>query len=226
MSAGSAPPLVSVVLPAYNAAGHIGDALESVFRQACPQLEVIVVDDGSTDATATVLRHFGSRIRVLSQENKGPSAARNKGIQAATGGLVGLLDADDLWADQHLALTLPLLCPGSPWDFVRGRTRVIHPATTGLPPQELIQPALIGACLFRRSVFDTVGGFDESMRNGGDFDWNARLAESGCREKRLDDVTLIYRRREGSLSYQQQSHKRGLFHSVRNQVARRTASAK
>lgn len=91
------PPVISVVIPAFNRASLLPEALTSVFAQAIERMEVIVVDDGSTDDTQVVLQSYADRIRVIQQPNGGPSAARNTGIQAASGQWVALLDSDDLW---------------------------------------------------------------------------------------------------------------------------------
>jgi len=99
-------PKVSVVVPAYNCAAFVGQAVESVLGQSVKDLELIVVDDGSTDATGVVLAGFGSRIRVIHQRNQGVSAARNAGMHAAVGDYLAFLDADDWWIPDKLALQL------------------------------------------------------------------------------------------------------------------------
>lgn len=88
---------VSAVIPCYNGEAYLAEAIESVLRQTRPVDEIIVVDDGSKDRSVEVARSFGARVRVIEQPNSGPSAARNAGIDAATGDWVALLDADDMW---------------------------------------------------------------------------------------------------------------------------------
>ena len=87
----------SVVIPAYNAAAFIGNAIESVLAQTCKPLEVIVVDDGSSDNTPAIVESYGDPVRLIRQTNSGPGAARNHGVRLATGDFIGLLDADDTW---------------------------------------------------------------------------------------------------------------------------------
>lgn len=215
-------PMLTVVIPSYNCAAYIAEAVDSIFRQNYPALEVIVVDDGSTDDTRAVLARFGSSIRILSQPNQGAASARNHGIRIAKGSFIGLLDADDLWTDDHVAVLQCYLLPESNYDLARGRTRTVQ-LVNGEPTvqgRDSFQPALVGACLFRASVFETVGLFNENMRLGEDFDWNFRLSESGCHEKRVDEVTLIYRRREGGAINSPEAIKRGQMDAIRRKLAR------
>jgi glycosyltransferase involved in cell wall biosynthesis len=101
--------LVSVVIPSHNAARYVAETLESVLSQTWPRLEVIVVDDGSTDGTEEVLRPFRDRIVYVRQENQGLAGARNAGMARATGELVAWLDADDLWTPEKVALQIDVL---------------------------------------------------------------------------------------------------------------------
>ena len=97
------PPQVSVIIPTYNRAGCLREAVDSVLFQEFRGFELIVVDDGSTDGTSQLLRKYGGSIRVLRQENRGVSAARNAGIAASRGELIAFLDSDDIWLSGKLA---------------------------------------------------------------------------------------------------------------------------
>src|SRR4030095_10925317 len=101
-------PLVSVVIPAYNSERFVDEALESVLRQSHQRLEVIVVDDGSTDGTGARVRAYGNQVRYIHQVNAGVGAARNKGLAAATGDYIAFLDADDLWWPEKIELQLEI----------------------------------------------------------------------------------------------------------------------
>jgi glycosyltransferase involved in cell wall biosynthesis len=103
-------PLVSVVIPAYNAAAFLGETLDSVLAHSYPNLEIIVVDDGSTDATPRFLDSYRDRICVLRQANAGQAAARNYGAREAHGELLVFLDSDDLWDPDKIARQVALLC--------------------------------------------------------------------------------------------------------------------
>jgi len=214
--------LISVVIPAYNAERYLEEALQSILKQAYSPLEIIVVNDGSTDTTAAILASYGEKVKVLTQENKGPAAARNAGIKEAHGPVIAFLDADDLWTDNHLASMIEYVAPGSPYDFVRGKSKYVR--NLGTSEEEILDPIfmnpLVSACLFRREVFEKVGLFDESMRQGEDFDWSLRLAESDCRGKHIDDATLLYRRHEHNLTNARDVVKNGQFEAFRKRRAR------
>lgn len=213
---------ISVIIPAYNAERYLEEAIASVLKQDYAPLEIIVVDDGSTDATAKILANYGATIKILTQENKGPAAARNTGITAAKGSILAFLDADDLWSDTHLAVMIEYLAPGTEYDFVRGKSRYVR--NLGTSEEEILDPIfmnpLVSACLFRKEVFETVGLFDESMRQGEDFDWSLRLAESSCTGKHVDETTLLYRRHEHNLTNARDVVKNGQFDAFRKRLAR------
>lgn len=168
-------PQVSVVIPAYNAAATIGEALASVFAQTFDDYEVVVVDDGSTDETAAVVRALGGRVTLVRQENGGPGAARNAGIRASRGHLVAFLDADDRWLPHKLEAQVAYF-------RLYPQTGLLHAAVAGReseagagafeehprPPRhvfcDLFHTDYAIATLTvmaRRDVLDAVGLFDE-----------------------------------------------------------------
>jgi glycosyltransferase involved in cell wall biosynthesis len=199
---------ISVIVPAWNVAGFIGEALASAQRQGGAIREIIVVDDGSTDGTAEAVRAIAAaepRLRLLAADRRGPSGARNLGLAAATQPLIAFLDADDAWPAGRIERQLQRLAAADRPDAVSGlvqRFRHLDPAT-GRPadPTGDGQPHVnVGACLFRRSVFDRIGGFDESLRQVEDFDLMFRLREAGLRLVIRREVALYYRIRPGSLT--------------------------
>lgn len=193
--------MVSVIIPTYNRAASLGQAVNSVLTQGCEHLEVIVVDDGSTDQTREVLHTFGDRIRVIQQENGGVSAARNAGMAAAAGEWLGFLDSDDLWRPEKLARQLADLaqCP----DAVGHAVDVaIHEADgqelslfelRGLsqeyrqkplrerPLLEVLNASFFTqATLLRTDVVRRVGGFTPGMRIHEDIQFLSRVALEGA----------------------------------------------
>lgn len=172
-------PLVSIVIPAYNAAETLVETLASAAAQTHRKIEIIVVDDGSTDATATIAASFcerDPRARLVRQENRGVCAARNKGIAESEGEFVAPLDADDIWHPEKI--TRQVAAAGSQAGFVYSWSRDIDMADNvwrdGPRPQHegsiflrMLRENFVGngsALLVRRSAALAVGGYDETMR--------------------------------------------------------------
>ena len=194
--------LVSVVIPTYNRESKVAAAVESAMAQIHRDIEVIVVDDGSTDGTTEVLAGFGDRIRVLRQENAGPSAARNRGAAAARGEMIAFLDSDDQWMPEKLARQVGLMERGGRSmsccvcnATVKGTKGEVLGETFGFAglrppfdegewsnPQEVLATRFLlfnQVVAIRRDVFDMVGGFNESLRLLEDYELSFRLAGTG-----------------------------------------------
>ena len=187
-------PLVSAVIPTYNYARFVTHAIDSVLAQTYTPLECIVVDDGSTDETPEVLRPFGDRIRVIRQENRGLSAARNAGIRSARGSYVALLDADDRWKPTKIAQQVALAesdpavgAIGCAVELVEGASppRAMRARQPALElPARLRQIAVRSGwvegsgsgALVPRRILDEVGPFDETLRAAEDWDMWLRIA--------------------------------------------------
>jgi len=194
---------LSVVIPVYNGAAFLATAVQNVEGQGDPNVEIIVVDDGSSDATAAEAESLGGRIRYLHQSNRGPSAARNAGLAVASGELVAFLDVDDRWRQGKTSLQRSLL-ERSGADATWGRTQVMMrehgdpPAF--LPSGDPLHYPQLGAFLFRMAVFERVGTFDEDLRIGEDVDVLARAEDSGCVVERHPDVVLDWYRHESNMT--------------------------
>lgn len=186
-----AGPQVSVVIPVYNGEQTIKRALDSVFAQTFPGLEVIVVDDASTDRTTDIVTQYGDRLRIIrSTENQGAGAARNKGIAEARGRWVAFLDADDAWKPEKIARQVELLERSSKpvaacatgYDIEKNsRCFAIE---LNLTPQRFRRDILFGCTIspgstlmVERYVFEEIGGFDEDFRRLEDWDWLMRFSE-------------------------------------------------
>ena len=182
------PPLVSVVVPTFNRAAHIGAAVESVLAQTYPHWELIVVDDGSQDETPLMLSAYGERIRTIRQENRGVSAARNRGILAAAGDFIALLDSDDYWLPDKLAAQVAyfrqhpalMLCQTEEIWVRNGRRvnpKTRHRKFAGMIFEKTLPLCLISpsAVMLRRSLLDEVGLFDETLPACEDYDLWLRI---------------------------------------------------
>jgi glycosyltransferase involved in cell wall biosynthesis len=202
---------ISVIIPALNMARFLPDAVASVCRQAIPVMEILVVDPGSTDGTAETvdaLAESGAPIRRIEAAPCGPGPARNLGLAQACGRLIAFIDADDVWPADKLARQGARLDAAPEVDLVSGFVRYfdeLDPAT--LAPAdgsrtETLFHVHLGACLYRRSVFDRIGGFDESLRYSEDVDLLLRIRERAIPFTILRAVTLYYRRHAGSMTIQ------------------------
>jgi glycosyltransferase involved in cell wall biosynthesis len=208
------PGLVSVIVPCYNCARFVREGVDSVLSQTGGQVEVIVVDDGSTDESAQILATYGDRIRVLTQKNAGVAAARNAGLRAARGEFIAFLDADDVWLPGKVAAQVGYLRRHADIGLVYANWRVWRPDDDGVwrvPAQlarstgaqddidarrsgwlynQLLEDCVIhtSSALMRRSLAVRVGFFDAALRCGEDYDYWLRAS----RETRIDKLTGCY----------------------------------
>lgn len=188
---------VSVVVPCFNAAAYLAAALESIVTQDPAPMEVIVVDDGSTDTSAAIAQDFGRGVRLVRQANAGIAAARNRGVAETAAPLLAFLDADDLWPAASLARRLAVLETRPDAECVFGVIeQFVTPeldaeARSRLAPIAATMPGrFAGSMLLRRGAFVRVGHFDASLRIGETLDWVARAAEAGLVEVPIPDIVL------------------------------------
>jgi glycosyltransferase involved in cell wall biosynthesis len=212
-------PLVSIIIPAYNVEEWVAEAVDSALAQTYPRVEVVVVNDGSTDGTAEIIAGYGDRIVVVEQENQGLGAARNSGLRASHGSLIGLLDADDIWLPERLDAVVPLLMARPEIGMVTSNSFVMEGATPTLkqcygdrrkhpfPAREEDQldeiahrNFLFVSVVFRRDLVDRFGGFDGTMRRSEDYELWTRFLVNGARAAYVPASLGYYRVRPGSLS--------------------------
>jgi len=194
------PPLVSVIIPVHNCERYLGEAIDSILAQTYRPLEVIVVDDGSTDATAQVAQAFGPPVRLMQQSRQGTAAARNHGVAAARGELVAFLDADDVWTVDKLTLQMEALEAHPELEAVFGLVENFTSPDLDeearqrlVVPPDLMAGLAAGAMLIRRTAFEHVGDFDSQWQVVEFVDWCARAMEKGIRYEVLPE--LVMRRR-------------------------------
>jgi glycosyltransferase involved in cell wall biosynthesis len=198
-------PQVSVIIPTYNRGWIIKEAIDSVLAQDYTEFELIVVDDGSTDHTSDVLDSYRNVIKVLSQKNKGVSAARNRGIAEASGKFIAFLDSDDIWLPQKLSVQIEffnqtpdaLICQTEEvWirNGLRVNPKKRHKKPSGMIFKPSLELCLVSpsAVMIQRSLFDRVGEFDETLPACEDYDLWLRIS---CRFPiHLIDTPLIIKR--------------------------------
>ena len=190
------PPLVSVVIPVYNGEHFVSKAIESVLAQSYRPIEVIAVDDGSTDKTAEEIKSFEDVIYVY-QHNQGSAAARNAGISKAQGDFLAFIDSDDTWTSNKLAVQVGYLLEHPEAGYVLAKQRIFVAPGTSKPSwvrKEHLQSDqtgfLPGTLVARKSIFEEIGMFDPKYKVGHDTDWLARAKDAGIQMKILPDVLL------------------------------------
>jgi len=180
---------ISIIIPTYNRALLLKEAIESVFLQTYKNFELIVVNDGSTDNTLNLLKQYGNRLRILNQENKGVSAARNLGIKNANGDLIAFLDSDDLWLPEKLKNQVnfflnnlsALICQTQEiWirNGIRVNPKKKHEKKSGMIFKNSLALCLVSpsAVMIHKKLFQNVGLFDESLPACEDYDLWLRIS--------------------------------------------------
>jgi glycosyltransferase involved in cell wall biosynthesis len=204
---------VSVVVPCYNMAHYLQKAIASIRMQAWPDLEIIAVDDGSTDDTVEILRRLnGIDLRVLRQNNQGPSAARNLGISASRGKWIAFLDADDYWLPSKLKIQMETLTKEPEVAFCYGAAICLdssnseHVRDPDKSGEDIFwdllwgSQLLLSSAILRRDCFDQAGSFDPQLRMGEDWDMFLRIAArwKGCY---VQKPLMVYRISEQKNKY-------------------------
>ena len=182
--------LVSVVVPAFNAEHLIGEAIASIrIQRVRGPIELIVVDDGSTDHTAAAARAAGAEAIIVRESNGGIGAARNVGVNAATGTYLAFVDADDVWPAESLSRRLEALV-GAGAEAAFG---TVEQFGQGVPAEPPTLALLAGSMLIVRDAFLRVGLFDETVAVGEFIDWYARAQEAGIEVVTIDHLVLSRR---------------------------------
>ena len=234
-------PLVSVVIPAYNAERFLGEALESVAAQTYSAVETIVVDDGSSDRTAEVAATYDG-VKLIAQENAGPSAARNRGFAACSGAIVAFHDSDDAMTSDKLEVQVGHLLDNAGVGCVLAEQELLIEAGAELPfwaegtevptvmtakPEELADEPDVHTMtmVVRREAFERIGGFDEEMRMAEDVDWLLRASEANVGIARLPRVLLRRRVHPDSLTQDPAAGRAGHFLALKKRIDRQRARA-
>ena len=196
--------MVSVIIPTYNAEAYLSETIESVLQQDWEPLEIIVVDDGSTDHSVEIAKSFGGRVTVLQYSHRGLAATRNSGITAARGEFLLHLDADDLLAPSSIRLRMPYFAADPTPDLVICMfSCFISPEVSAEQFAQYVVPTepqhghLSITTIARAAVFETYGLLDEGFPVSADLEWITRAREAGIRIRRIDDV-LVKRRIHGN----------------------------
>lgn len=212
-------PLVSVVVPVYNGDRFLAETLQSILDQDYEPLEVIVVDDGSTDSSSEVAQSLP--VRYHYQDNAGPCVARNAGASMADGDFISFCDADDLFLPGRLRKQVAHLLDRSDLGCVLVRAGVFTESGVAMPewlPEE--EQVTWEAALVRRSVFESVGGFDPAYAPSEGFEWLARLKDAGYGIDVLPETLAGRRIHDRNIAHDREGRNRAMFEAVRDRMTR------
>ena len=225
-------PLVSVIVPLYNGMRFLRRALDSIATQDYRPVETIVIDDGSTDESASIAQSYPG-VRYFSQANQGVARARNAGIAASTGQLLTFLDQDDEWSPNKLSRQVEHLLAHPELGFVLGHERIF--LEPGCPPPRWLKAELlagthagyvVGTLMARRAVFDVVGLFAAAYSMASDTDWLLRARDAGVAMAVIGDTLLHRRIHEGNHSHQSGQAVSELLVALRARTARQRGTSR
>jgi glycosyltransferase involved in cell wall biosynthesis len=223
-----AKPLISVIIPVYNYGSFLGEAIRSVLAQTYRPLELIVVDDGSTDNTAGVVQQFGHAVLYRFVDHCGVGACRNHGLAFAKGSLIAFLDGDDIWTAGKLSVQAQYLAVHPEALGVFTRLKYFVEPGSLVPPsfkRELLEgdhgaPHLC-SLLARTSVFESVGKFSEGVATAEDVDWFARCNDQGIPMATLPEVCVRIRIHGANTSLTSGENDGNLLKVLRQSIARK-----
>ena len=193
-------PLVSCIVPVWNGEKYLGEALDSILNQTYPQIEIVVIDDGSTDRTQDILASYGERVIAIRQAQAGPAVARNVGIERATGAFVAFLDSDDLWDPRKTELQVAMFGERADLAVCLCRIKNFWSPEIELSEQKGEVEGADGvsgwfaqSMMIKREAFQSVGKFDISLRHREAMDWLRRASDLGLTVDTVPEI-LVHRR--------------------------------
>lgn len=224
-------PSISVIIPVHNGERYLAEAINSVLAQDYPVFEVLVIDDGSNDRTADIVRSFGTPVHYHFQLQAGAGAARNCGAELARGELLSFLDADDLWEPRKLRHQVYALAEDTGLDIVFGHVQQFICSTIPEPlrarlhcPSEAMPGYHPGTMLLRRETFFSIGRFDTQWQVGEFVDWYARAVENGKKILMVPEVVMKRRLHVTNQGiYKHDHYKQDYLRILKRTLARRQA---
>ena len=219
-------PLVSAVIPVYNGERYLAETLQSVLSQDYPELEIVVVDDGSVDGTAAIARGF-KQVRYVYRTNQGQATARNEGITVSSGELLAFLDADDLWTPNKLSTQVNYMLEHPDVGYTLARQSLFMEPGTDVPAwlrEDLLHGDHVGffpsTLVAWRWVFEQIGFYDPSFRIGESADWFARAKDAGIAMEIVPAVLLNKRVHGDNLTHNLQTSRADIFRALRESIRR------
>lgn len=224
--------LVSVIIPVYNCEKYLAEAIESVLAQTYQPLEIIVVDDGSTDRSAEVAQRFSSSVRYYFQPQSGAGAARNYGTELAQGSFFAFLDADDFWVKDKLTRQMEVFDSEPEVDIVFGHIQQFHSPELDESVKnkihcssELMAGYHPGTMLIERDTFLRVGQFETHLQMGEFISWYARANDLGLSVKMLPELLMWRRLHETNMGILQRQARTDYVRLIKASLDRRRAAS-
>lgn len=225
--------LISVIIPVYNAEKYLAEAINSILQQTYQPLEIIVVDDESTDKSGEVAQSFGDVIRYEFQKNNGAAKARNTGINLAKGDYLTFLDADDLWTENKLKLQVQAFNNHPELDMVFGYVKqFISPELSDdiknkiYCPSELMKGYHIGTMMVKKDAFLRIGKFDENWQITDFIDWYLKATEKGLQSYMCPEILLKRRLHNTNIGIRKRDSRNEYVRTLKASLDRRRASKK
>jgi glycosyltransferase involved in cell wall biosynthesis len=224
------PTTISVIIPVFNGQDYLLAAIQSVFQQEYDELEIIVIDDGSTDDTAELISSLNkpNPIKYFYQQNKGPASARNLGLEKASGEWIAFLNSDDLWPKSKIASCLESLKINKEAEMHWGMTQVFFESEelkSKFIGSDFVEKPIfntyIGAAFIRKSVFEKIGIFDTTLRYCEDLDWYQRSQEEKVKTIFSNSIDLYYRIHYRNSTHDNFSLNKNLVRMLKNKLNRR-----
>jgi glycosyltransferase involved in cell wall biosynthesis len=219
--------LVSVVVPVHNSERYLEDALQSIFNQDYQPIEVIAVDDGSTDSSAKIAKSF-KNLQYIYQINQGPSAARNTGIKTSQGEFIAFLDSDDMWMPDKLSLQISYLLSHTGVGFVVAHRRMFIEKGVKKPlwyKENIFQEDSVcfsaSAMVAWSNTFQEVGLYNPSYRFGENAEWLTRAKDAGVRYEILPETLLISRVHDKNLTHQLDEMRPNILRALKASIDRK-----
>jgi glycosyltransferase involved in cell wall biosynthesis len=216
---------VSCIIPVYNGSKYLAATLDTVLGQSYPLHEIIVIDDGSTDSSPSILSQYGERLRVIRQSNRGIAPTRNLGLQLASSELIAFIDQDDLWPADRTKVLVEALQADPAAKVAAGLVEMLYQRARPANPHDNLDPLVrefyLGSLLIRREVFDTLGPFHTGIGYADDFDFMMRRREAKIPTVYVDGITLRYRLHDENTSGDRNVTNKYLMAALRESLQRR-----
>jgi glycosyltransferase involved in cell wall biosynthesis len=221
-------PLISVIIPVYKCERYLSEAIASVLRQQYRRTEIIVVDDGSTDDSAAVAKHFQSKVRYFYQSHSGASAARNRGAELSKGKYLAFLDSDDIWEENKLAYQMEAFHDDPDLDIVFGHVKQFYSPELDESikrkihcPAEKMPGYYPSTMLIKRESFFRAGPFQAGLKIGEFIDWYLKAKECGLKSIVLPDIVAKRRIHTNNQSINEKKYQSDIVRILKKSLDRR-----